>query len=80
MLDEDKKCEKGFSKEYGTCCCNCKYQKKLFKHPWNSNYGKGRISEQMGFVCTVGFSEDGDTETTVYYELEHGMCEMWQEK
>ena len=79
MLAEDKKCDKGF-KEMGTCCCNCVHQMKLFKHPWNSNYGKGSIKDQMGFICKAGFPEDGVTDEAYYFEKQHGMCENWQEK
>ena len=79
-----EKCEKSvFSCE---CCCNCKYQKKLMCHPWNGNnvaygfvkdkiqFGKGSISTQCGWVCTVDINEKNDS--AIFYDFEHGMCEM----
>jgi hypothetical protein len=49
----------------GDCCCNCKFQKKLMCHPSNGNnkeygwledkikFGKGSISTQCGYMCTL---------------------------
>jgi len=80
-----KPCDKGWK---GMCCCNCDNQKPLFKHPLNGNQkqgliedklkiGKGPISEQMGWVCHIKFEEE---EKYVFFDREHGMCELWQER
>jgi len=59
----------------GSCCCNCKNQLKLMKHPWNNDFGKGLISEQCGWVCTGKF--DATSTDAIYFDKEHGMCEMY---
>lgn len=74
------KCFQGWGKEYnskGICCCNCKWQSKLVKHPWNQGEFKGRISEQVKdsegtgmWVCTA---QNGVAMTM---NTEHSMCEM----
>lgn len=74
------KCYKGWDKEYnryGICCCNCKWQAKLGKHPWNSGEFKGSILEQVKdgngddmWVCTV---QEG---VAMSMNREHSMCEM----
>ncbi len=66
-------CEHGWHD--GSCCCNCTNQLKLMKHPWNKDFGKGSISEQCGWVCTVRF-DAGDSNEAIYFDKEHGMCEM----
>ena len=59
----------------GSCCCNCAYQLKLFKHPFNRIIGQGNISEQMGYVCTA--FDDIDSEgASIFFENKHGMCEL----
>jgi len=73
----NKKEEHGFK---GMCCCNCKFQMKLMKHPMNISFGKGAMSEQCGYVCTVGFPEDGINDQAIYSDREHGMCEMHTKK
>ena len=45
------------------------------KHPWDKDFGKGSISEQCGWVCTVRF-DAGDSNEAIYFDKEHGMCEM----
>lgn len=55
----------------GSCCCNCHHQLELHKHPSNSTFGRGSISEGCGWVCTLpeygGFG--------IYMDTQHGMCE-----
>lgn len=76
-----KWCRKGWDDEQynqeGRCCCNCVFQRKLVKHPWNIDGFKGSISEQVT-------DSDGDGITVcLVFEQEamsmkgsHGMCEM----
>jgi hypothetical protein len=57
-----------------SCCCNCKNQLLLFKHPWNKEIGRGAISERLGYAC-IGFQTEA-----VFFEEGHGMCELWLPK
>lgn len=62
------------------CCCNCIHQKQLVKHPSNvSEFGKGKISEAMGWVCLVPLEISKD-ESAVYCEGQHDMCELHERK
>ena len=70
---EGKDCEHGYR---GSCCCNCKNQIKLMCHPWNKDFGKGSISEQCGWVCTMQFSDGSNKGQGVFFFFFHGMCEM----
>ena len=81
------KCHKGwayleFNKE-GHCCCNCKHQKKLMKHPCNEPQFSGSCATQCAsdkgtplFVCAVPDALDHAYLSTD----EHGMCEMYTER
>lgn len=65
------KCDKGW--HTGECCCNCKNQIELFKHPSNK-VNKGAISESTGmYACIAQF--DGEQEGVIF-EKHHGFCEM----
>ena len=56
----------------GQCCCNCKWQKPLVKHPWNTiPLFKGRISEQIAWVCVTP-----EIECAMVSEDKHGCCEV----
>lgn len=71
------KCNKGWHD--GSCCCNCKNQIELFKHPWNKIH-KGSIMESTGmYACTLSFDSDGKQEG-ILYETKHGFCEMHNPK
>ena len=59
----------------GNCCCNCKYQIKLTCHPWNKNFGKGKVSEICGYACTYNTKEDPEKLAT-FSDDEHGLCEL----
>ena len=72
------KCEHGWHS--GECCCNCAKQLKLMKHPWNKEFGKGSITEQCGWVCTMQFDDSSNKGEAVFYDFEHGMCEMYQRR
>jgi len=59
----------------GDCCCNCKNQIELFKHPWNS-INKGKVSESTGmYVCIVEHI-CSDNNKGMIFEQQHGMCEL----
>lgn len=80
---QTNECFKGWSKENGNragrCCCNCKWQAKLVKHPWNkATWAKGSISEQMGWVCLT--PELQPNVTFFDLELEHSVCECHEWK
>ena len=74
-VSEINKCRFGWHD--GSCCCNCKNQFKLMKHPTNKEFGKGSILEQCGWVCTVKFDSNEDREV-IFFDNKHGMCEMYQ--
>lgn len=78
-------CNKGWDdplNSEGRCCCNCKFQLKLVKHPWNSDtLYKGRIIEQVMdnngndvYVCVMDTALGGDN--AIAMDREHSMCEM----
>lgn len=69
-------CEKGWN---GDCCCNCTRQIKINKHPLNRCDAKGSIIEQLGWVCTAFWDMD-KTEPMIFFDKEHGMCEMHNRK
>ena len=61
----------------GRCCCTCNHQRVIMKHPWNKGDGKGRIAEVMGYGCEPpDFAQDGGKPSLVFFDGEHGMCEM----
>lgn len=68
------KCDK--SHFQGACCCNCQMQRKLMKHPANKDIGKGPISEEMGYVCITPFDDGSNLGKAIFFDGEHGMCEM----
>jgi hypothetical protein len=74
----EKKCEHGWHD--GSCCCNCIHQLKLMKHPWNKEFGKGSIMESCGWVCTQTFEDGSNRGMGIYFDFEHGMCEMHHRK
>lgn len=62
----------------GRCCCNCKYQVEIRRHPWNQMVGgrmKGPITEIAGWGCSL--PEFG---AIIYFESKHSMCEMHEWK
>lgn len=68
-------CEQGYK---GDCCCNCRFQVKINKHPINPDYAKGSISETFGYGCEVfRLLKDGSNDNQIIFsENIHGMCEM----
>ena len=73
------KCDKGYR---GDCCCNCKFQVKINKHPSNIGFSDGSILETLGYGCEVfKYLEEKDySNTVIFMNSEHGMCEMHQDK
>lgn len=60
----------------GRCCCNCNYNVKIMRHPWNVFSGgrmKGPISEIAGYGCNLP-----DLPGIVFLETEHSLCEEHQ--
>jgi hypothetical protein len=67
------KCAEGWHD--GSCCCNCKNQIELFKHPCNK-VNKGSIMESTEmYACIVQFDCDKEYKGIIF-EKKHGMCEM----
>lgn len=84
-MSED--CVKGFE---GMCCCNCIHQLRVNCHPMNGNnlafgflqdkikFGHGSILTQLGWACNGLQFEDNST--IVFFDHEHGMCELHERK
>jgi len=68
--NKDIECKKD---EWGGCCCDCKHQREVFKHPFNVLIGKGSITELLGYVCAF----DGNL---IFKENIHGYCECYTPK
>lgn len=67
------------STQHGECCCTCKFQCTLFKHPWNT-FLKGTMDESTGlYACLARYSLSGDAQGTIY-ESKHGLCELYTPK
>lgn len=58
------------------CCCKCKHQRPINKHPFNKGIAKGEVTEQLGYVCL----NPDFAPTTIFLDREHGMCEMFDFK
>ena len=67
------KCKKGED-----CCCNCKHQKKLMCHPGNQKIGKASITSICGWACTMEFPDGSNKDKIVFFDSEHGLCEMYE--
>lgn len=59
------------------CCCTCDHQRKLTKHPSNTEFGKGPMNEFCGYVCTMWFNDGSNEGHATYFDGQHGICEMW---
>lgn len=62
----------------GMCCCTCKHSISINKHPFNRNFGRGAISERMGYACMVPIITQSNH--IIFFDGEHGMCEFWEQK
>lgn len=60
------------------CCCNCKHQRELRKHPSNQSFGKGSIMDSCGWVCLN--PEVTESILAIYSDKEHGLCELYYPK
>jgi hypothetical protein len=61
------------------CCCNCRSQLIIKKHPWNSGNAKGSILDTLAYACACPeFGLEDGKKTIIYFDESHGMCEMWQ--
>ena len=77
MKTKDNKCDKGWHD--GSCCCNCKHQIELYKHPWNK-VNKGAVTEKTGmYACIVRLDVDQSNQGIIF-EKQHGFCEMHEPK
>jgi len=58
------------------CCCNCKNQIELYKHPCNK-INKGSIMETTNtYACIVQFDCDKKYKGIIF-EQKHGECELY---
>ena len=64
---------------HNRCCCRCIYRKTINKHPWNEGMAKGKISELLGYGCSV-FNEMDKNQAIIFYDNPHGECEMFVAK
>lgn len=62
------------------CCCNCAYQMAAFCHPWNEGIGQGRVTEVFGYLCAVPDFYGAGKRGAIFFENEHGLCEMHKRK
>jgi hypothetical protein len=60
----------------GRCCCTCRHQRVIVKHPWNDGTGKGRITETMGYGCEPPDLAQEECKRVVFFDCGHGLCEM----
>jgi len=69
-------CDKGYK---GDCCCNCKFQVKINKHPINPDFAKGSITETFGYGCEAfRFLNDGSNDNQIIFSASiHGFCELY---
>ena len=74
---KNPKCDKGW--HTGECCCNCRYQIELFKHPGNKTY-KGSIMESTGMYVCIGGLDLGGSQKGTLFEDKHGYCELYKPK
>ena len=72
-------CFKGWAGEDGNtsgrCCCNCKYQVEVMRHPWNTSVGgrmKGNITQNAGWGCRPPDFK----EKIIFFEEQHSVCEI----
>lgn len=71
---ESKKCDKG---HLGMCCCQCKNQIELFKHPQNVKF-KGSIMDTTGLYACIVKMDVEHTQEGIISETKHGACEFYE--
>ena len=77
-VQREIKCQGIYEQWPGQCCCHCKWQRVIMKHPWNKGDGKGRISDVMGYGCEMPeFQTKEGKPQLIFFDNEHGMCECY---
>ena len=72
----DKDCECGSQVD---CCCNCKCQVLICKHPMNKvEFANGSILDSFGYGCDVRYGDEPDDEkpAIIFSDSKHGLCEL----
>ena len=57
-------------------CRDCIFLKKIYKHPCNTNVFNGKMSEQLGWACTV--FEAMENKGFIFFDKDDGECEMFK--
>lgn len=65
------------TQELGGCCCTCRYQLTLRAHPSNKGFGKGSVLHRIGWVCTNPELWSEVEHSGVFFDEEHGFCELY---
>jgi hypothetical protein len=79
-MRNQKPCHQGWSLESGNkdgdCCCNCKWQRPVMKHPTNKKHmiWTGSIMHQLAWICAL--PEPSAYPHVYFMDHEHGMCEL----
>ena len=61
------------------CCCGCRNQIELFKHPAN-NIHKGPISESTKMYACIVQLDCEEEQRGIIFEGKHGACELYISK
>lgn len=64
------------------CCCECKHQVTINKHPSNkSEHLKGKITEVVSYGCSYFYeASKGKENIIISMESKHGECEGFIKK
>lgn len=73
------KCDIGWSGGNGSCCCNCKFQLELSKHPWNK-INKGNVTESSDMYACIAQHYIEEKYKGTIFEEKHGMCEFHEKR
>jgi len=60
-------------------CKNCIWLLKVNKHPRNKGEGKGKCTENMGYVCAVQL-DNQVRDNVIYFDNNFGGCELHTDK
>lgn len=70
-------CDKGFK---GLCCCNCKHQVKIRKHPLNDGFANDSITQHLGYGCArfdnAPIITGNNDRVIIFSDDKHGMCQL----
>lgn len=75
-------------------CKDCAFLLNLNAHPCNGNnkaygwledpikFGKGRVDEQIGYVCGLSFimKEKREEASLTFFDFNNGLCEMFTDR